>query len=93
MSCNSDCKTCLTDATCDSCIDGKYVSEGKCLDCNNLKCATCVTDQDTCIVDCNNDCLTCDSSADCTTCVDGRYLKDGACELCDKNKCATCVTD
>ena len=39
--CNSDCKTCLVNQTCDSCVDGKYLASGSCETCDNTACATC----------------------------------------------------
>lgn len=47
--CNTNCKTCIVDKTCDSCNDGRYLKSGVCELCDNSVCGTCVTSSDNCI--------------------------------------------
>jgi proprotein convertase subtilisin/kexin type 5 len=86
--CNNDCKTCDITGICISCDDGKYLSNGECLDCSH-PCTKCITTDLTC-----TECVAGTNRGTFPNCHcdDGYYdnVLTLLCKKCDETICGTC---
>ncbi|KAL4488340.1 hypothetical protein ABPG72_019190 [Tetrahymena utriculariae] len=106
--CDQTCLTCSSPKDsnkCLSCIDGFFLSSGKCIQCQSpcstcidtsTKCLKCIEnyklDNIYCIPICDNQCKTCSKPYDsnsCTSCNDGLFLKGTTCISCS-HPCQKC---
>ena len=106
--CESTCISCsnLNPSVCLECIEGQYLSNGKCKKCggscktcsdvDKTQCLTCYPNtflSGTSCVSCNSNCMTCVDSAspaNCTSCRDGFYLNNFKCQKGCPQNCFTC---
>lgn len=108
-SCPSNCKKCTKDQSnkiiFHECLEGFYLSDGKCVQCNSpcatctsaTKCTSCIAGHlfdgvNSCEAECHQDCFTCErTQTACTSCHEGFYLVDNGCIKCPLEGCKKCI--